>query len=306
MSDFDVTILGCGSATPSLRHLPACQAIEYRGRVMLIDCGEGAQLSMRRAQLKFSRLTDIFISHLHGDHFLGLPGLLSTLSLHDIGGEITIHSFAQGIELLKHILSVVAHPSSFQIKYNELDPRGGQTILETAALKVSTFALYHRGVPCVGFRFDEKPKPRHINGEMVRYHQVPTYQIESLRYGADYIKPDGTVIPNEMLTSDPDPATSYAYASDTTFDKRVARAVAGVDTLYHEATYGEDRKANATQNGHTTAAQAAEIARLAGAKRLIIGHFSKAYDDLTPLLQQAQAVFPNTILADEGMKINLL
>lgn len=306
MDEFDINILGCGAATPSLRHLPSCQAIEYRGRVMLVDCGEGAQLSMRRERLKYSRVTDVFISHLHGDHFLGLPGLLSTLSLHEVGGKVRVHCFRPGIELLRHIMAVVAHDTSFEIEYNELDPRGGQTVFDSKSLTVTTFRLSHGQTPCVGFRFDEKPKGRHINGDMVRYHQVPVWKIESLRWGADFEKPDGTVIPNEMLTLPPTPSKSYAYCSDTAYSHEVAEAVRGVDLLYHEATYCEDNAAKAAERGHSTARQAARIAAEAGVGQLLLGHFSKSYVDEECHLAEAREIFPNTIIATEGMKISLL
>lgn len=306
MSEFDINILGCGAATPSLRHLPSCQAVEYRGRVMIIDCGEGAQLSLRRQRLKFSRITDVFISHLHGDHFLGLPGLLSTLSLHEVGGRVRIWCFEPGIRLMRQIMDMVSHETSFEIEYHALDPAGGQVLIDDKRLTISTFRLYHRSVPCVGFRFDEKPKGRHINGEMVRFHGVPVCRIESLRWGEDFVKEDGTVIANALLTSDADPSRSYAYASDTSYDPRVAESVRGVDVLYHEATYCDDREAKAGERGHSTASQAARIAAEAGVGQLVLGHFSKSYDSEEQHLVEARAIFPNTIAAEEGMKIELL
>lgn len=306
MSEFEINILGCGAATPSLRHLPSAQAISYRGRVMLVDCGEGAQLSLRRQRLKFSRVTDVFITHLHGDHFLGLPGLLSTLSLHEVGGKIRVHCFKAGADLLRHIMDVVAHETTFEIEYDEISPDGGQTLVDDKTLTVSSFKLYHRTAPCVGFRFDEKPKGRHINGPMIRYHEVPLWQIESLRRGEDFVKDDGTVIANELLTTAADPSKSYAYCSDTAYDKRVAEAVRGVDVLYHEATYCDDRLANAVERGHSTASQAAMIAAEAGVGQLVLGHFSKSYDDEQRHLDEARKIFPNTILACEGLKIDML
>ncbi len=304
MSDFNIHILGCGSATPSIRHLPACQAVEYRGRLMLIDCGEGAQLSIRKQRLKFSRLTDVFISHLHGDHFLGLPGLLSTLSLHEIGGCVRVHIFEQGAELLDKIMRIVCHETTFKIEYDILNPEGG-TIVDDDALTISTFPLYH-GVPCVGFRFDEKPKQRHLRGDMIKFFNVPIRNIAAIKAGEDFITDDGTVIENKRLTTDADPSLSYAYCSDTMFDTRVAESVRGVHTLYHEATYVGDLEAQARRRAHSTARQAAEIARLAEAKQLILGHYSKRYFDMEQHLAEAKQVFENTIAADEGMKIALI
>ena len=298
LTKFEVNILGCGSATPSLLHLPSCQVVNFRERLLMIDCGEGAQLSLRRAYLKFSRLTDIFISHLHGDHFLGLPGLLSTLALHQEGGTVTVHTFEQGADILSRIMDVFCRDTSFTLKYDVFSPEGG-VLIDDKSLRVTAFPLYHR-VPCCGFRFDEKPGLRHMRGDMARFHNVPVYRMSEIKAGADFIKEDGTVIPNSVLTTDADPARSYAYCSDTAFDPRVAHSVHGVDLLYHEATYGNDKGEKAAPRGHSTAEEAARIALMAEAHRLVIGHYSKSYDDITPLLEQARSVFPNTFAANEG------
>lgn len=304
MADFKVFVLGCGSAKPSVRHLPSCQAIEYRGKLMLVDCGEGAQLSICRQHLNFSRLTDVFISHLHGDHLLGLPGLLSTLSLHGKGGKVRIHIFEKGARLMHEILSTVGHETSFEIEYDILDPNGTHVIYEDNALTVKSFPLYH-SVPCVGFRFDEKPKPRHLRGDMAKFLEIPVRELAGIKAGADFVRADGTVFTNDRLTTPADPSASYAYCSDTMFNPAVAESVRGVDLLYHEATYGDELAVKGAERGHSTASEAAEIARLAGAKRLLIGHYSSRYNDTDELLQQARAVFPDTIAATEGMKIDL-
>ncbi len=304
MSDFKLYILGCGSATPSSRHLPSCQALEYRGRLMLIDCGEGAQLSLRRQHLKFSRLTDVFISHLHGDHLLGLPGLLSTLALHEKGGSVRIHIFEKGARLIQQIMNTVCHETTFSIEYDILRPDETRVIYEDNGMTVTAFPLYHR-VPCVGFRFDEKPKPRHLRGDMVRYLDIPVRELPLIKEGADFVRADGMVFPNSRLTTPADPSVSYAYCSDTMFSTAVARSVQGVDLLYHEATYGSDLAAVAAERGHSTAAQAAETARLAEARRLLIGHYSARYDDTEGLLRQAWEIFPDTDAAYEGMVVDL-
>lgn len=305
MANFDLHILGCGSATPSLRHLPACQVIDFRDRLMLVDCGEGAQLSIRRQGLKFSRITDIFISHLHGDHFLGLPGLLSTLSLHDIEGAVTVHTFAEGKQLLTGILDMLCRDRTFDLRFNIIDPHADTVILDEKALTVRAFPLYHR-INAVGFRFDEKPKARHIRGDMAKFYNVPHYRMDELRDGADFITSDGRVIANDILTTDADRSVSYAYASDTMYNPRVADAVRGVDVLYHEATYSHEFAEKAASRGHSTARQAAEIARDAGVGKLVLGHFSKRYLDETPLVDEAREIFPNTVAANEGMTINIL
>lgn len=305
MAKFQVNILGCGSATPSARHQPSCQVVDFRDKLFMIDCGEGAQSWFRRMGLKFSRLGHIFISHLHGDHVFGLPGLLSTMSLHDVQGTVTIHIFKEGAELLKSWMDFFNRQSSFEIIYDIIEPGERRVIYEDSGLTVETFPLYHR-IPCTGFIFREKPKARHLRGDMVKFLGIPVSQLQAIKNGADYVKPDGTVVPNDRLTTPADPSVSYAYCSDTMYDKCVARDVAGVDTIYHEATYHSSLEATARERGHSTSLQAAVTARDAGASRLIIGHFSKRYvQGEQPLLEEAVAVFPSTVLANEGLRIDL-
>lgn len=305
MARFQVNILGCGSATPTVRHQPSCQVVDFRDRLMMVDCGEGAQLEFRRMRLRFSRLEHIFISHVHGDHFLGLPGLLSTLALHDTGGRITVHTFRQGADILRKMMDVFCRETSFEIVYDVIEPVRA-TVYEDHALTVETFPLYHR-VPAVGYLFREKPKPRHIDGEAVRFFKVPVSRMNDIKAGADFITDDGRVIENRRLTTDPDPSTSYAYCSDTAFDVRVAEAVRGVDTLYHESTYLADSLHKAAPRGHSTAAQAGEIATLAGAKRLVLGHYSKSYDSDEAFAREAATTFRGEIIAaHEGMRIPLI
>lgn len=305
MAKFQVNILGCGSATPTRRHQPSCQVVDFRDKLFMIDCGEGAQRQFRMMGLKFSRLRHIFISHLHGDHLFGLPGLLSTMDLHQEEGTVTIHIFPDGARLLRDWLGYFCHGGGMKIEYDIITPGERRIIYEDHALTVETFPLYHR-TDCTGFIFREKPKPRHINGEMARFYNVPLYMMQRLRDGEDYVTPKGETIPNARLTSDPDPAVSYAYCSDTAFDPRVADSVRGVDTVYHEATYDDSLTATAAERGHSTARQAARIAALAGAKRLIIGHFSKRYNSEEILLAQAREEFPAVTLADEGLRVDLL
>lgn len=303
MAKFQLNILGCGSATPA-RHLPTSQIIDFRDKLFMIDCGEGAQHAMRRMRLKFSRLNHIFLSHLHGDHCFGLPGLLSTLALHQKEGIVTIHTFKEGAEIFGKILDFFCRDTSFEIKFNIIDENSG-IIYEDDALTVETFPLYHR-VPCVGFIFREKPKLRHLRGDMVKFYNVPIKELHNLKCGADFITPDGKVVANERLTTAADPAMSYAYCSDTIFDTRVAKAVKGVDVIYHEATYTDEYAAKARDRGHATASEAARIAQMAGASHLILGHYSKRYLDEKTHLEEAGAIFPNVTAANEGMKIDIL
>lgn len=303
MDILELNILGCGSAKSTLQHLPSCQVLNVRGHLMMIDCGEGAQLEMQRRHLKFSRLKNIFISHLHGDHCFGLLGLLSTMALHNIGGTVTVHIFKDGAELFGRMLDFFCRDRSYDLRFNIIDTHKA-VIYEDNAITVTSFPVTHR-VPCVGFLFQEKPKLRHINSWACQQRQVPHHAMYSLQQGKDYVSPSGVVIPNSELTTDADRSISYAYCADTKYSKRVINAVKGVDWIYHEATYGEANLKDATKRYHSTARQAAMVAREAGAKRLLLGHYSSRYKDISLLEREAQAEFPNTIAATEGMKINL-
>lgn len=303
MTRFELNILGCGSATISLRHMPSSQVLNIRDNLFMIDCGEGTQMQMRRMKLKFSRLNHIFISHLHGDHCFGLPGLLSTMALLGKTGTVTVHTFADGAEQLAHVMNYFCRETPFVLKFNIITTREA-VIYDDDAISISTFPLHHR-VPAVGFLFREKPKLRHIDSFMVKEHDIPLHALNGLRQGLDYTAPDGTVIPNSELTTPPDRAISYAYCSDTAFSHKVAQAVKGVDWLYHEATYDNSLAPLAAERCHSTAGQAAAVALEAGARHLVIGHFSKRYTDNSLLLEQARDVFPRTDLADEGKVFDL-
>jgi ribonuclease Z len=303
MTRFDLNILGCGSATSTLRHLPSCQILNIRDNLFMIDCGEGAQLEMRRMKLKFSRLNHIFISHLHGDHCFGLPGLLSTLALLGKTGTLTVHIFQDGADQFGRLLDYFCREMPYTLKFDIITTHRA-IIYEDDAITVTTFPLRHR-IPAVGFLFQEKPKLRHIKPEVAEYFHVPHYKMNALRQGAEFISEDGRIIPNSALTTPADKSISYAYCSDTMFSKRVTNVIDGVDWLYHEATYGDDCAVKAKQRFHSTARDAARVAFYSHAKRLILGHYSNRYDDETILLHQAQEVFPNTILGNEGMCIDL-
>lgn len=306
MSYFKVNILGCGSATPTLRHMPSCQAIQYRERLFLVDCGEGAQLQMRRFGLSFAKITDIFISHLHGDHCLGLPGLLSTMSLHGVEGTVTVHTFAEGADIFDRIMKMFCHEPTFKIAYNIIDPANPGVVYQDRNLRVTAFRLFHR-VPCVGYKFEELPKRRHIDGPAAAFYQVPHYMMDAIKDGEDFMRPDGAVVPNDRLTKDPSPARSYAYCSDTMYDTRVADAVRGTDVIYHEATYGDANGYKAAGRGHSTAREAGRIAAAAGAETLVIGHYSKAEIDPAILAAQATEEFSGEVIAaNEGLVIDII
>lgn len=304
MAQFQLNILGCGSAIPTARHNPSSQIIDIRDNLFMIDCGEGSQLTMRKMRLKYARLNNIFISHLHGDHCLGLTGLLSSMALQEKSGTLTIHIFEEGADLFDQQLKFFCRDTPYEIKFNIIKPERA-TIFESNAITVETIPLFHR-VPCVGFLFKEKPKLRHLKGDMVKFYEIPVKDIHGIKEGNDFITPQGVLVPNSHLTSDPSSSMSYAYCSDTAFNPQVAESVKGVNTIYHEATYTNEFISIAGKRGHSTSAQAAQIAKMAGAERLILGHFSKRYRDESGLLNEAKTIFDNTILANDGMRIDLL
>lgn len=305
MAQFQVNILGCGSAVPTPWHNPSCQVVDYRDTLMMIDCGEGAQAMMRKMQLKFSRLRYVFISHLHGDHCFGLPGLLSTMGLLDCDGKLTVFMPAEGLELMHSFVGFFCHESPLEIDFKPIAGNGGR-LLDLPGLTVDAFPLYHH-VPCYGFLFREKEKPRHLLGDMAKFYNIPHWRLDEIRNGADFVTPQGETIPNDRLTTDPTPSGSYAYCSDTVFDPRVADAVKGVQTIYHEATYLDNFAQKAHDRGHSTAAEAGRIAAMAGAERLVVGHYSKRYSDTSEHEVEAKREFGGEVVAaTEGLRINLV
>lgn len=300
MRDFLVHTLGCGSAKPTVRHQPSSTVVEHRGNLFMVDCGEGAQRTFQLAGLKFSRLNHIFLTHLHGDHVFGLPGLIGTLSLQQTGGELTIHTFEEGRRILTQIFNYFDRERTFDIIWNILDPKEEQIALETKSLTVRTIPLRHR-VPAVGYVFEEKASSRHLNREMADFYRVPTYMFNNIKAGEDFVTPDGIVVPNRKLTFDPTPPRRYAHISDTAYMPELAAAIKGVNLLFHETTYLEEHIKEAGARGHSTAAQAATVARDAGAGRLLTGHYSSRYRDEEAFVTEAQRIFPNVILNKEGL-----
>lgn len=304
MSKFEVNILGCGAATPTLRHNPSSQVINHRERLFIVDCGEGSQLEFRRQRLKFSKINRIFISHLHGDHCFGLVGLISTLGLLGRTGELVIHA-PEGIhQIFTPILDFFCKEISFPVTFQTFDTSVCDTIYEDRSLTVSTIPLKHR-VPCAGFLFKEKPKAPNLNKSMISKYDLSLRDIARILEGEDYVSPSGDVIDNAKFITKINPSFSYAYCSDTAFSRSIASIIKGVDLLYHESTFDAEKTVLASETGHSTTIQAAEIAKLSSAKKLMIGHFSSRYDDETILLHEAQTVFENTILAKEGLCVNV-
>lgn len=304
MEKFELHILGCGSALPTTRHFPTSQIVNVRDKLFMIDCGEGAQLQFRKSHLKFSRLNHIFISHLHGDHCFGLLGLISTLNLLGRTAELHIHS-PKGLEtLLTPMLDFFNRQMTYKVLFHEFDTKEPTLIYEDRSLTVTTIPLRHR-MPCCGFLFAEKQRPNHIIREMVDFYQVPVYELNRIKNGADYVTPEGKTVSNSLLTRPSAPSRSYAYCSDTICLPFIVEQIKGVDLLFHEATFADEDAPRARETFHTTAAQAAEIARRAEVKKLLIGHFSARYEDENVLLQEASAIFPDTQLAKETLCVSV-
>lgn len=304
MEKFELHILGCGSALPTTRHFPTSQIVNVRDKLFMIDCGEGAQLQFRKSHLKFSRLNHIFISHLHGDHCFGLLGLISTLNLLGRTAELHIHS-PKGLEtLLTPMLDFFNRQMTYKVLFHEFDTKEPMQIYEDRSLTVTTIPLRHR-MPCCGFLFAEKRRPNHIIREMVDFYQVPVYELNRIKNGADYVTPEGKTVSNNLLTRPSAPSRSYAYCSDTIYLPAIVEQIKGVDLLFHEATFANEDAPRAKETFHTTATQAAEIARRAEVKKLLIGHFSARYEDENILLQEASAIFPDTQLAKETLCVSV-
>ena len=304
MEKFDLHILGCGSALPTTKHFSTSQVLNIREKLFMIDCGEGTQTQMRKEKLKFSRLNHIFISHLHGDHCFGLMGLISTLGLLGRTATLHIHAHPDLERMLQPQLDFFCKGMSYKVEFHSIRPEVAEVIYEDRSVTVSTIPLRHR-IPTCGFLFAEKPTPNHIIRDMIDFYKVPVYELNRIKNGEDFVTEDGTVIPNNRLTTPSDPPRKYAYCSDTIYHREVLKQIEGVDLLFHEATFANSDKARAKETYHTTAEEAATIARDAKAKQLIIGHFSARYTDESLLLEEAKAVFPQTILAKENLEINL-
>ncbi|MBO6012800.1 MAG: ribonuclease Z [Bacteroidales bacterium] len=308
MDCFKVTILGCGSAKPTLRHSPSAQVVDFRGNLFLVDCGEGVQVGLCRSKIPFGKIGHILISHLHGDHCLGLVGLISTLGLGQRTGDIVIHAHPDAERIFRPLFDFFCPNLSMNVIFDPIDTTQNAVIYEDHALKISTIPLHHR-VPCCGFLFEEKPRDRHLLVDRCEELGIPFAYFKGIKKGNDWTDPEsGKTVPNELLTSDPTPSKKYAYCSDSLYAESIVPLIQGADLLYHEATYEHKDVAKARDRGHSTAVQAAVIAQKAGVGKLVLGHFSAQYltaEQERPLLEEAQAIFPNTVLANEKMVLEV-
>lgn len=293
-----LTILGCHAATPKTFYNPTAQLLNVRGHLFLIDCGEGTQVALRKSKVKFARVKHIFISHLHGDHFYGLIGLISTFTL--LGREADLHIYGpKGIkEIITLQLKLGKAWTNYSLIFHELDSKAPQLLFEDDKVEVHTIPLDHR-VYTNGFLFKEKPGERKLNLEAAVAAKIDNSYFRKLKTGADVTNRDGKLIPNESVTFPPDVPSSYAFCSDTAYKPEIVPQIQGVTALYHEATFLEEHLHLCEKTKHSTAKQAATIAKEAGAKQLILGHFSTRYSSLERYLEEARPVFENTHLAED-------
>lgn len=304
MQPFRVHILGCGSALPTMRHFASSQVVEIRGKQMMIDCGEGTQIQLRRSRIRFTKLSHVFISHLHGDHCFGLIGMISTFGMLGRTATLHVHAPAELEPMLRSQMQMFCFGLEYDVEFHPVDTLKHQIVFEDRSVEVWSLPLEHR-VPCCGYLFKEKPTLPHIRRDMIDCYDIPLSQIGNIKAGADYITPDGSVVPNIRLVTPADPPRSYAYCSDTRYMPRLHELLMGVNLLYHEATYGEDSIGRARQYYHSTAAEAARVALEAKADRLLLGHYSARYEREQVLLDEARSIFPNTLLSDENMVVDV-
>jgi ribonuclease Z len=294
---FEVTTLGTGAALPARGRYPTAQLLNAHERLYLIDCGEGTQERLRQAGANMNRIDTVLISHMHGDHYLGLMGLISTMHLQ--GRTTDLHVF--GPAILKEVIDVQLRASEtylrFPLRFQALKHASGDLVTEDDHIAVWALQLKHR-IPTTGFLFREKPHPRKLRDDKLSI--IPVFARDRVKHGEDLLLADGSRIANHELTTDPPPQRSYAYCSDTAPLPALIEHLRGVDLLYHEATFTTDLSARAKETMHSTAAQAAEVARTAGVGQLLLGHFSSRYKSNDVLLQEALPIFANTLLAEEG------
>lgn len=301
---FELTILGSNAAIPAYNRHPTAQFLQIDQYYFLIDCGEGTQMQMSKYKFRPNRLQHIFISHLHGDHYLGLMGLLSTMHLHKRTEPLYLYAPPGLSDILTLQLKYSDTRLNYPIHFSEIETLERKIILENELLTVETIPLTHR-IHCAGFLFREKPKKRRLRKEVLP-DGIPLQHIARLKKGLDVTDENGDVLMrNEEYTLPPRKSRSYAYCSDTLYNEQLVEQVRGVDLLYHESTFLDDEAVRAGETFHSTARQAATIARLAGTGQLLLGHYSSRYKELTAFLDEARSVFANTTLSVEGESIVL-
>ena len=304
MEPFKVHILGCGSALPTLQHNASSQIVELREKLFMIDCGEGTQIQLRRSRIHFSKIIAVFISHLHGDHCFGLPGMISTFGMTGRTAPLHIYAPAAFEPILDQTLSFFCQGLEFKVVFHAVDTTQNKVVYEDRSLTVETIPLQHR-IDCCGYLFREKPTLPHIRRDMIDFYKIPISQINNIKAGADWVTAEGEVIANSRLTTPAEPARSYAYCSDTRYIKTLHELVKGVSTLYHESTYAAEDAERARLYWHSTSQDAAKVARDGSVGKLLLGHFSARYNNESQLLEEAKEIFPNSYLTCEGATFDI-
>ncbi len=299
MTKFEVLILGNASAAPTPNRHHTSQLININEQYFLVDCGEGTQIRLREHKIKLQRIHHIFISHLHGDHYLGIIGLLQTMHLLGRVAELNLYCSDNIKEIIDVHLKYNRGSLRYPIHYVEMGSKETELFFEDDKIEISTIPLKHK-IPCTGFLFKEKEKPRRINSKAILHHEVPKFKINQLKQGEDFIKETGEIVQNNVLTLPNLPSFSYAYCSDTAYHEKIIPIIKKVSLLYHEATFVEEHSDRASKTLHSTAKQAALIAKKSEVKHLIIGHFSNRYSDFGELLSEAKSVFENTQIAEQN------
>jgi ribonuclease Z len=305
---FSLTVLGSSSALPTENRFPTAHVLNVHERFFLIDCGEGAQMQLKRfGNVKYSKLNDIFISHLHGDHIFGLFGLISSLDLMGRTGDLNIYAHSDLKEILDNHLKYFGENMSYHVVFHAVNTYVNEIVYEDSYITVETIPLKHR-IPACGYLFKEKMPQRNIHKELIEKYNISVADIIRIKNGENYRTASGVIIPNEKLTYIPYIPRSYAFCSDTMYSEKVAEIVKGVDLLYHEATFLNDMQDMAHQTAHSTTVEAGKIALKAGVKRLLIGHFSSRYDTnmLSQFQKEVQYIFPDSDIVQEGVTYEIL
>lgn len=297
---FELTILGSNSALPTSKRFPTAQVLNVLERYFLIDCGEGTQIQLKRFRVPMSRINHVFISHLHGDHFFGLIGLISSFSLQGRKNDLHIYAHSKLEKIIRFQLEILESKLNYKLVFHNIFGKEVQTLFEDEALTVQSFPLKHGAMPCAGFLFKEKERPRHLNKEMLDFYKIPIKVRHGIKMGDNFITDEGELISNAKLTTEASSPRSYAFCTDTAYFPRIIPIIRNVDMLYHEATFLKDDAKRAKSTYHSTAEQAASIALEAEVVKLLIGHFSARFNDLSGHLKEAQLVFSNTALAEDG------
>lgn len=304
MSDFKLIILGSGSAMPTPERFSSAHVLNVHGHFYLIDCGEGAQIAMKKFNVKMNKIEAIFISHLHGDHYFGLIGLINSMHLNNRKQDLDIFCFKTLEDIINLQIEVANTQLSYKVKFHYLNDESFNKIFESKQVEVFSFPLKHR-IPCCGFLFKEKKRSRNIKKEFVKQHNIPKEYFSKILAGEDFIDENGQVFSNKEIVNFQSQTRSYAYCSDTKYDETLIQYIEDVKLLYHEASFGDELEDIAKEKFHSTAREAALIAKKSNVETLVIGHFSNRYKDKSILIEQARNVFENTMEAFDGKVVEI-